>query len=528
MQHADGRRNWLIGRRFGTDTIMAWLVDTTFHSSPVFTKTFSPYPDYSSSSIAQLCKTSPSSEILFWCWGQKETRCNQLLKFNRQTGKFFGLIHLVDSVSLNSRHVENIFPVDAAFSPDGRYLYTVENSYKYPTDSLPGNQNFNRIFFTIRQYDLSIWDSASIKNSGKVVFQGGPFQTTGPNGVGSTTCQLGPDGKIYFLENNQTILSVMHCPGSAAPNVQFKFRQINLQRKGGLRMPTLNQTFVRNAGIFQLQANKRSICQSDTIELSGYGAGAERFQWSVSPAFPASVKLDTLTWQKIPTRQLAPGTYTFSCRAFSRCGDVFEKTISVEIKPIPSPTQPPRRGGVSTPCLGDSVFLFVPNPQQGYRYYWSNGDTTATIVVKESGNYSLDSVSNSFGCGIKVRDTVAVVIKNNLVPEVPVLASPQLVEVCAGVQSSKLKVQSTGSSVIWNTGQTGDSVLVSGAGKYWAIHQTEEGCTSGASDTINVVVEPLPVVQLVASDNGHCLGNEETKRYKVLSFNSKVKSLWSV
>jgi gliding motility-associated-like protein len=88
-----------------------------------------------------------------------------------------------------------------------------------------------------------------------------------------------------------------------------------------------------------------------------------------------------------------------------------------------------------------------------------------------------------------------------------------------------LKVQSNGSSVIWNTGQTGDSVSVSGAGKYWAIHQTEEGCTSGASDTITVVVEPLPVVQLVASDNGHCLGNEETKEYKVISTNSKVKTV---
>jgi len=79
--------------------------------------------------------------------------------------------------------------------------------------------------------------------------------------------------------------------------------------------------------------------------------------------------------------------------------------------------------------------------------------------------------------------------------------------------------------VVWNTGQTGDSVSVSGAGKYWAIHQTEEGCTSAASDTITLVLVPLPVIQLIASDNGHCLGNEETKEYKVISTNSKVKTV---
>ncbi len=327
-------------------------------------------------------------------------------------------------------------------------------------------------------------------------------------------------------------MSVIHCPDKRGISCQLKLRDYNLRPgphpfKAGLNgsfFPTLNQTFVRNAGIFQLQANKRSICQSDTLELSGYGAGAERFQWTVSPAFPASVKLDTLTWQKIPTRQLAPGNYTFSCRAFSRCGDVFEKTISVEIKPLPA------RPMVSTiqktvPCKGDSVILKVLNPVVGNQYFWSTGDTASFTIVRQTGLYSLDSVSNSVGCGMKVGDTLVVSVKNVLVPVSPVLESPQLVEVCTGVQSSTLKVQSTGSSVVWNTGQTGDSVSVSGAGKYWAIHQTEEGCTSGASDTVTIVVEPLPVVQLVASDNGHCLGNEETKEYKVISTNSKVNTV---
>jgi gliding motility-associated-like protein len=533
MLHANGRDSWLIARLQNSDSLMAFLVTRDGVVDTVYTDIDSPArkPSYLPpfTTIGRDCqlKTSPDSRMLLVPRRTLEYPFHELYQFDRGSGVFFNKV-LIRDTTISSGLYPNSFP-DGCFSPDSRLLYLSSGFRRAVSDNTDGPGFF-------WQYYLSVFDSASIEQSKMYLGKIDRFISNIPEqNPYSPRFQLAIDGKIYVSPGStkDSLLSVIHCPNKRGLNCQLKLRDYNLRpgphpfKKGlnGSYFPTLNQTFVRNAGIFQLQANKRSICQSDTLEISGYGAGAERFQWSVSPAFPASVKLDTLTWQKIPTRQLAPGTYTFSCRAFSRCGDVFEKTISVEIKPIPSPTQPPRRGGVSTPCLGDSVFLFVPNPQQGYRYYWSNGDTTATIVVKESGNYSLDSVSNSFGCGIKVRDTVAVVIKNNLVPEVPVLASPQLVEVCAGVQSSKLKVQSTGSSVIWNTGQTGDSVLVSGAGKYWAIHQTEEGCTSGASDTINVVVEPLPVVQLLASDNGHCLGNEETKEYKVISTNSKVKTV---
>jgi len=58
------------------------------------------------------------------------------------------------------------------------------------------------------------------------------------------------------------------------------------------------------------------------------------------------------------------------------------------------------------------MFVSVPNSQTGYKYYWSTGDTASQIVVKQSGKYSLDSVANAFGCGVKVKDTVSVVISS--------------------------------------------------------------------------------------------------------------------
>lgn len=525
MLHANGNDSWLISRKWLSDSLMALHVVDTGIVTTVYSKTYSPaiIPNIEGSPLgasydAQL-KSSPNSELLLNPRRRKEFPFHELYKFDREMGTFSRPLFIRDTMKTTQFYL-NGYP-DGAFSPDSKLLY-IGTGTRTKADYV--NEGPGHFW----QFSLSNYDSLSIAQSrtylgmlGRGVPSKPEIWPFGPK------FQLAIDGKIYVSPGIETdsLLSIIHCPNTLGSGCLLKLREINLKKgKTGSYFPTLNQTFVRNAGIFQLQANKRSICQNDTLELSGYGAGAEQFQWSVSPAFPASVKLDTLTWQKIPTRQLAPGIYTFSCRAFSRCGDVFEKTISVEIKPLPA------RPNVTTiqktvPCKGDSVIVKVQNPVLGNQYFWSTGDTASFTIVRQSGLYSLDSVSNAVGCGLKVGDTLAVVIKDILVPDEPVLASPQLVEVCAGVQSSTLKVQSTGRSVVWNTSQTGDSVSVSGAGKYWAIHQTEEGCTSAASDTIHVVVVPLPLVQLLASDNGHCLGNEETKRYKVISFNSKVKTV---
>jgi gliding motility-associated-like protein len=523
MLHANARDSWLISRGYQNDSLLAYLVTDSGVVKKVITDINSPVNkanlDYNApigSRYDSQLKSSPDSKLLLIPRRMKEYPFSELLQFDRETGNFSNKIIITDTTG--NFNITNFG--DGCFSPDSRLLYYSIGTKNKNIEWGDGPGHF-------WQFDISNYDSASIAQS-KIFL--GRLGRRLPNVAEpwpwAPKMQLAMDGKIYISPGIRTdkYMSTIRCPDKRGSACGLEFRTIDLgDGKNGAYFPVLNQTFVRNAGIFQLQANKRSICQNDTLELSGYGAGAERFQWSVSPAFPASVKLDSLTWQKISTRQLAPGTYTFSCRAFSRCGDVFEKTMTVEVKPLPA------RPIVTTikktvPCKGDSVILKVQNPVVGNQYFWSTGDTASFTIVRQTGLYSLDSVSNAVGCVMKVGDTLAVSVKNVLVPASPVLESSQLVEVCAGVQNSKLKVQSTGSSVIWNTGQTGDSVSVSGAGKYWAIHQTEEGCTSAASDTITVVVEPLPVVQLVASDNGHCLGNEETKEYKVITQNVKVKS----
>jgi len=204
--------------------------------------------------------------------------------------------------------------------------------------------------------------------------------------------------------------------------------------------------------------------------------------------------VDTLTWQKIDTKAIPPGSYTFSCRAFSRCGDVFEKSMLVHILPLPQKPilliqQKP------IPCKGDSALIKIQNPHPGHRYFWNWGDTGSFVVVKQTGLYSLDSVSNAFGCGLKVGDTVAISIKNIPIPAVPVIAGPTLIEICVGAKAqfsiinSQLSIQYK-----WSNGMEGDSVSV-GSGQFTVYSVSAEGCQSTSSDTIKVVEiqNPRPV-----------------------------------
>ncbi len=62
-------------------------------------------------------------------------------------------------------------------------------------------------------------------------------------------------------------------------------------------------------------------------------------------------------------------------------------------------------------CQGDSVVLFALNDYNIYNYFWSSGDTTVSVSVKNPGCYSFHA-SSSWGC-TSTSDTVCVTVLNN-------------------------------------------------------------------------------------------------------------------
>ncbi|MFM7015532.1 MAG: gliding motility-associated C-terminal domain-containing protein [Bacteroidota bacterium] len=98
---------------------------------------------------------------------------------------------------------------------------------------------------------------------------------------------------------------------------------------------------------------------------------------------------------------LPPGQYTVTIIGAS---DVCEKTVPFTIGLGPNANPNVNIGGLIKICPGDAVKL---NPGNFTKYWWSTGDTTAFIVVADSGTYSV-IVQNSAGCN--ATDSVKIIV----------------------------------------------------------------------------------------------------------------------
>lgn len=103
----------------------------------------------------------------------------------------------------------------------------------------------------------------------------------------------------------------------------------------------------------------------------------------------------------------------------------------------------------ATLCVGDSVLL-TPDAE-GEKYIWSTGDTTKSIYIKEPGNYWLDIQRQ---CAAKRRQITinhkAYIKLGGLVMKCDDVKTPITIEVKDRI----------GTQVIWNTGDTGNTIGV--------------------------------------------------------------------
>jgi gliding motility-associated-like protein len=119
-------------------------------------------------------------------------------------------------------------------------------------------------------------------------------------------------------------------------------------------------------------------------------------------------------------------------------------------------------------------------------YLWSTGSTAASILVAQTGTYTL--MVNTSGC--LQHDTVEVDVR--LAPEVELGVDTIL---CEG-ESILLDAANTGSTFVWSEGSSSQQITVSVSGNYFVL--VDDGFCIG-SDTINVTVADFDNLQSVVS-----------------------------
>ncbi|MDQ6470587.1 hypothetical protein RB619_08030, partial [Flavobacterium sp. LHD-80] len=166
--------------------------------------------------------------------------------------------------------------------------------------------------------------------------------------------------------------------------------------------------------------------------------------------------------------------------------------ILVAVTVNPTPVTPSiSAGSATTFCTGGSVVL---TSTSGIGYLWSNGATTQSITVSNSGNYSVQ-VSNASGCFSASSTAVNVTV--NTIPSAPsVIVSDN----CDG--TSTLSTTATG-SLLWSTGETTSSITVSAPATY-TVTQTVNGCTStsGSGTAAPKTAPSAPIVSVADNCDG--------------------------
>jgi len=169
-----------------------------------------------------------------------------------------------------------------------------------------------------------------------------------------------------------------------------------------------------------------------------------------------------------------------------------------------APAQPGSITGSVTVCAGDTVVFSITSVPNANSYAWnvpvgatinSGQGTTSLSVTFGSGSGTVSVVANN-GCGSSPASNSSITV--NPLPNVS-LGS----DFTSCGSGAMLDAGLPGSTYLWNTGATTQTINISSSGSYSVFATDANGCSG--NDTINVILNANPVVNL-GSDTIQCGG----------------------
>ncbi len=359
---------------------------------------------------------------------------------------------------------EILFTSTSTLNPDEIKSYT----WLYGDGSLPGikktvshyypSGNYDVVFEVVTQQSCYGYDTLNLDVGTNPAF---PFNPTTPTCETSYVLDAGPDTLDYLWHDGST-----------------------------------GNTFVvtESMSCSLTITNPASSCSTTgttEVELSSViDPGIDDVVENCGPVMlNAAYPMAEHTWSTSDSTQIinvnTSGTYSVIIKE----GDcVGYDTVDVIIHENPEPVL----DNISKACGGNAVVL---DPQLATgTFEWNTGDTSPTIETSVPGFYHV-TVTNGFGC-------TGMALTNLTFYPIPAVQLGNDIEVCSGVDVL-LNAGNPGASYIWESGDTTVTHEVQSSGEFHVGVTNQWGCTG--YDTIQVVINPLPVVDL-GGDRSACQG----------------------
>jgi len=187
------------------------------------------------------------------------------------------------------------------------------------------------------------------------------------------------------------------------------------------------------------------------------------------------------------------------------CPDTARRTLVVKQAPRSTITA----GGPTEFCDGGSVTLTAQPQGPQYVYNWSTGETTPSIVVRQTGNYFVSIIDTTLDCD---STSLSIPVRVNPNPPANLTLSGDTV-LCDGQTLTITAPAGPSFAYLWSTGATTPSITVGTPGGYFVtITDTSRptACaTTSRTVTVDVIYKPVAGISF-AGDTLLCQGGTVT------------------
>ncbi len=308
----------------------------------------------------------------------------------------------------------------------------------------------------------------------------------GCTGMGGATVTIDPVPFVYLPADTTACGSSMILNAGSGPGYTYQWQDNNNTQTENATVNGTYSVTVTNS------YNCTASAQSNVTLLSApvINLGPNINQCGGTAVVNAGNNGDTYLWSDGSTNQqlqaTTSGTYIVTVTDPSTCSATGSIQIYIQAQPFVD------LGADTTQC-GGVISLDAGNP--GNLYFWSDNETTQTILVSSTGNYSVTVIDPNGGCSASGSINVTIF-------QVPVVNLGPDTTQCGG--SVTLYAGNAGSTFVWGDGSTADSIVATTPGQYSVTVTNGSNCSAAGS--INVYIQTVPSVY-IGEDVRQCGGS---------------------